>query len=44
MKLYCAISLALILAVLAVAAGCGTVQGLGKDIQTSGEFIEDAAK
>jgi predicted small secreted protein len=35
--------LILIFFALSVAAGCHTMQGLGKDIQNAGEALEDAA-
>jgi entericidin A len=39
------VSTAIVLAVfIAVAAGCNTVQGVGKDVQKAGEKIEDVAK
>ncbi|MCM2327614.1 MAG: entericidin A/B family lipoprotein [Lysobacter sp.] len=34
----------LAIAVLFAAAGCNTVEGLGKDIKKGGEVIEDTAK
>ncbi len=39
------VSTAIVLALLiAAAAGCNTVQGVGKDVQKAGEKIEDVAK
>ncbi|TNF54512.1 entericidin A/B family lipoprotein [bacterium] len=35
--------LILILFAMSIAAGCHTMQGLGKDIQEAGEALEDAA-
>ncbi len=35
---------AIVLAALAVLAGCNTMEGLGKDIKKGGESIEKAAK
>lgn len=35
--------LILILFTMSIAAGCNTMQGLGKDIQEAGEALEDAA-
>ena len=34
----------LILAALALLAGCNTFEGVGKDIQKAGEKIEDASR
>jgi entericidin A len=34
---------ALLIAALALLAGCNTFQGFGKDVQKAGEKIEDAA-
>jgi predicted small secreted protein len=36
--------LSLVLAALALLAGCNTFQGIGKDITKAGETIENAAK
>ena len=36
--------IALLIAVLAVLAGCNTFEGFGKDVQKAGEKIEDAAR
>ena len=36
--------LGLVLAALALLAGCNTFEGLGKDISKAGETIENAAK
>ena len=36
-------SLFALLAALYLLAGCNTIEGLGKDIKTGGEKIEDAA-
>ncbi len=33
-----------LMAVIALLAGCNTVQGVGKDIQKGGEAVEKAAK
>ena len=33
-----------LIAALWLLAGCNTIQGMGKDIKTGGEKIEDAAK
>jgi entericidin A len=30
--------------IIALVAGCNTLQGVGKDVQKAGEKIEDAAK
>jgi entericidin A len=39
------VSAAVVLALFAVfAAGCNTLQGVGKDVQKAGEKIEDVAK
>jgi predicted small secreted protein len=38
------IRILLAIAVLLAAAGCNTVEGLGKDIKKGGEVIEDTAK
>ncbi|HEY5994002.1 MAG TPA: entericidin A/B family lipoprotein [Gallionellaceae bacterium] len=35
---------AIVLAALAMLAGCNTMEGLGKDIKKGGESIEKAAK
>ncbi len=35
--------LLLVLAVCACVAGCNTIKGMGQDIKTAGEKIEDAA-
>jgi entericidin A len=32
-----------LLATLALLAGCNTVQGIGKDVKKAGEVVEDAA-
>jgi predicted small secreted protein len=37
------IVLILIFFTMSIAAGCNTMQGLGKDIQEAGEVLEDAA-
>ncbi|HRD84212.1 MAG TPA: entericidin A/B family lipoprotein [Rubrivivax sp.] len=36
--------IAAVLAVLALLAGCNTIEGLGKDISRAGDKIEEAAK
>ena len=33
-----------LIAALALLAGCNTIEGLGKDIKTAGDSIENAAK
>ena len=35
---------AVLLAAVWLLAGCNTIEGLGKDIRTGGEKLEDAAK
>ncbi len=36
--------LVLMIAALAVLAGCNTMQGLGKDVERLGEKVQDASK
>lgn len=33
-----------VLAVVAILAGCNTMQGVGKDVQKAGNAVENAAK
>ncbi|TVP86893.1 MAG: entericidin A/B family lipoprotein [Thioalkalivibrio sp.] len=44
MKLFVVLVLALLALAITGLSGCGTIEGFGRDVQTGGEAIEEAAE